>query len=117
MLTLRTTARRQVAASGSSSASKTDLNLFGGLFGGRAGAGLGGYTNTPPGQVITAAFMDAFNQMVRSLRNYRAERAGARAWAAVAGLAWMAARRRARPHARERAQEHGAPRAHRTRCR
>ena len=62
----------QVAAS-EGSASKTDLNLFGGLFGGRAGAGLGDYTNTPQGKVITAAFMDAFNQMVRSLRNYRAQ--------------------------------------------
>ncbi|TXI21280.1 MAG: peptidoglycan-binding protein [Ottowia sp.] len=62
----------QVAAS-EGSASKTDLNLFGGLFGGRAGAGLGGYTNTPQGKVISAAFMDAFNQMVRSLRNYRAQ--------------------------------------------
>ena len=62
----------QVAAS-EGSASKTDLNLFGGLFGGRAGAGLGGYTNAPQGKGITAAFMDAFNQMVRSLRNYRAQ--------------------------------------------
>ncbi|HQD13929.1 MAG TPA: CsgG/HfaB family protein, partial [Ottowia sp.] len=61
----------QVAAS-EGSASKTDLNLFGGLFGGGGGAGLGGYTNTPQGKVITAAFMDAYNQMVRSLRNYRA---------------------------------------------
>jgi len=62
----------QVAAS-EGSASKTDLNLFGGLFGGGGGAGLGGYTNTPQGKVITAAFMDAYNQMVRSLRNYRAQ--------------------------------------------
>ena len=62
----------QVAAS-EGSASKTDMNLFGGLAGGRAGAGLGGYTNTPQGKVIAAAFMDAFNQMVRSLRNYRAQ--------------------------------------------
>ena len=62
----------QVAAS-EGSASKTDLNLFGGVLGGRAGAGLGGYTNTPQGKVITAAFMDAYNQMVRALRNYRAQ--------------------------------------------
>ncbi|HMN22480.1 MAG TPA: peptidoglycan-binding domain-containing protein [Ottowia sp.] len=62
----------QVAAS-EGSASKTDLNLFGGLFGGRAGGGLGGYTNTPQGKVIAAAFMDAYNQMVRSLRGYRAQ--------------------------------------------
>jgi len=60
----------QVAAS-EGSASKTDLNLFGGLFGNRGGANLGGYTNTPQGKVIAAAFMDAFNQMVVSLRAYR----------------------------------------------
>lgn len=62
----------QVAAS-EGSASKTDLNLFGGVLGGRAGAGLGGYTNTPQGKVITAAFMDAYNQMVRALRNYTSQ--------------------------------------------
>ncbi|WP_423458146.1 CsgG/HfaB family protein [Ottowia sp. VDI28] len=63
----------QVAAS-EGSASKTDMNLFGGL--GSAlgvGAGLGGYQNTPQGKVITAAFMDAYNQMVRALRNYKAQ--------------------------------------------
>ena len=62
----------QVAAS-EGSAAKTDMNLFGGVFGGTAGAGLGGYQNTPQGKVITAAFMDAYNQMVRSLRGYRAQ--------------------------------------------
>ena len=62
----------QVAAS-EGSAAKSDLNLFGGIAGGSAGAGLGGYTNTPQGKVISAAFMDAFNQMVISLRNYRAQ--------------------------------------------
>ena len=62
----------QVAAS-EGSAAKTDMNLFGGVFGGTAGAGLGGYHNTPQGKVITAAFMDAYNQMVRSLRGYRAQ--------------------------------------------
>lgn len=62
----------QVAAS-EGSASKTDFNLFGGALGGRAAGGLGGYTNTPQGKVITAAFMDAYNQMVRSLRGYRAQ--------------------------------------------
>ena len=62
----------QVAAS-EGSASKTDLGGFGALFGGGAAAGLGGYVNTPQGKVITAAFMDAYNQMVRSLRNYKAQ--------------------------------------------
>lgn len=62
----------QVAAS-EGSASKTDWHGFGALFGGAAGAGLGGYTNTPQGKVIAAAFMDAYNQMVRSLRHYKAQ--------------------------------------------
>lgn len=62
----------QVAAS-EGSASKTDFGGFGALFGGAAGAGLGGYVNTPQGKVIAAAFMDAYNQMVRSLREYKAQ--------------------------------------------
>jgi ParB family chromosome partitioning protein len=62
----------QVAAA-EGSASKTDLNLFGGLSGNSGGAALGGYTNTAQGKVIAGAFMDAFNQMVRSLRNYKAQ--------------------------------------------
>ena len=44
-----------------------------GLFGVGGGAGLGGYQNTPQGKVISAAFMDAYNQMVRAVRNYRAQ--------------------------------------------
>jgi hypothetical protein len=59
------------AAEGSSR--NTDFNLFGGLFGGGAGGAAGGFTNTPEGKVITAAFIDSFNQMVRALRNYKAQ--------------------------------------------
>ena len=62
----------QVAAS-EGSASKTDFGAFGSVFGAHGGGGLGGYTNTAQGKVIAAAFMDAFNQMVISLRNYRAQ--------------------------------------------
>ena len=62
----------QVSAS-EGSASKTDFGAFGGLFGGAAGGGVGGYSNTPQGKVIAAAFMDAYNQMVKSLRNYKAQ--------------------------------------------
>jgi len=62
----------QVAAS-EGSASKTDFGGMGALFGGVAGGGLGGYQNTPQGKVMTAAFMDAYNQMVRAVRNYRAQ--------------------------------------------
>lgn len=62
----------QVAAS-EGSAAKTDFGAMGQLLGGSGGARLGGYSNTAEGKVISAAFMDAFNQMVRSLRNYKAQ--------------------------------------------
>ncbi|WP_313302796.1 peptidoglycan-binding domain-containing protein [Diaphorobacter sp.] len=62
----------QVAAS-EGSASKSDFAGFGSLFGGSAGGGLGGYQNTAQGKVLTAAFMDAYNQMVIALRNYKAQ--------------------------------------------
>jgi curli biogenesis system outer membrane secretion channel CsgG len=62
----------QIAAA-EGSASKTDWGGFAGLLGSRAGGGLGGYTNTPQGKVIAGAFMDAYNQMVRSLRSYKAQ--------------------------------------------
>lgn len=62
----------QIAAS-EGSASKTDWGGFAAAFGGFTGAGVGGYTNTAEGKVIAAAFMDAYNQMVRSLRNYKAQ--------------------------------------------
>jgi curli biogenesis system outer membrane secretion channel CsgG len=62
----------QVAAS-EGSASKTDFGGFLKLSGESGGGNLGGYTRTPQGKVIAAAFMDAFNQMVVSLRNYKAQ--------------------------------------------
>jgi curli biogenesis system outer membrane secretion channel CsgG len=62
----------QVAAA-EGSASKTDFAGFAGLGGLSGAGGIGGYTRTPQGKVIAAAFMDAFNQMVRSLRNYKAQ--------------------------------------------
>jgi hypothetical protein len=59
------------AAEGASK--NTDFNLFGGLFGGGAAGGLGGYTNTPEGKLIVAAFIDSYNNLVRSVRNYKAQ--------------------------------------------
>jgi len=46
--------------------------LFGGVFGG-AFAGAGGYAKTPEGKIVTAAFLDSYNQMVKALRNYEAQ--------------------------------------------
>ena len=62
----------QVSAS-EGSASKTDFGAFGSLFGTAGAGGASGYSNTAQGKVLTAAFMDAYNQMVISLRNYRAQ--------------------------------------------
>ncbi|MBL0727751.1 CsgG/HfaB family protein [Piscinibacter sp. HJYY11] len=62
----------QIAAA-EGSAGNFDFGLFGGGFlAGLAGGG-GGYSNTPQGKVIVAAFADSFNQMVKSLRNYKAQ--------------------------------------------
>ena len=55
------------------SAKNYDLGGFGGGFFGSGGAGLGGYSNTPQGKVLSAAFLDAYNQMVKSLRTYKAQ--------------------------------------------
>lgn len=63
----------QVSAS-EGSASKSDFAGFGGLFGGSGGGSVGGYQNTAQGKVLTAAFMDAYNQMVVALRNYQTQR-------------------------------------------
>lgn len=38
-----------------------------------AGGALGGYTKTPEGKIIVAAFADSYNNMVRALRNYKAQ--------------------------------------------
>jgi curli biogenesis system outer membrane secretion channel CsgG len=55
------------------SAKNYDFSLGGAMFGHGGGGGLGGYTNTPEGKIITAAFMDSYNQLVRAVRNYQAQ--------------------------------------------
>jgi curli biogenesis system outer membrane secretion channel CsgG len=62
----------QLAAS-EGSAKNFDLGLLGGAFGGALGAAGGGYSNTPEGKVIVAAFMDSYNHLVRAVRNYQAQ--------------------------------------------
>ncbi len=62
----------QVAAA-VGNAKNTDFDISAGLFG-RSGRGnVGAFTDTPEGKVITAAFVDSYNQMVQALRNYRAQ--------------------------------------------
>ncbi|MEW8498710.1 MAG: CsgG/HfaB family protein [Candidatus Thiodiazotropha taylori] len=55
------------------SAQNFDFNLWGGLFGGGRWGSVKGFTDTPEGKVVTAAFADSYNQMVRALRNYKAQ--------------------------------------------
>ena len=44
-----------------------------GAFGGGAAAGMSGFSRSPEGKATVAAFMDAYNNMVISLRNYKAQ--------------------------------------------
>ena len=55
------------------SASKTDFGGFLGGVGGSAAGSIGGYSRTAQGKVLAAAFMDSYNQLVVSLRNYKAQ--------------------------------------------
>jgi curli biogenesis system outer membrane secretion channel CsgG len=50
-----------------------DFGIFGAAFGGGLFGGAGGYANTPQGKVVTAAFADSYNQMVKALRRYKAQ--------------------------------------------
>jgi curli biogenesis system outer membrane secretion channel CsgG len=60
-------------AAAEGSARNVDMGAVGGLLAGGIGLGGGGYTNTAEGKVIVAAFTDSFNNMVRSLRYYKAQ--------------------------------------------
>ena len=55
------------------SSTATNFGSALGAFGGSAGSAIGGFSRTPSGKATVAAFMDAFNQMVISLRNYKAQ--------------------------------------------
>ena len=48
-----------------------DIGGLLGVFGGGAGGILSGYTKTPEGKVVVGAMTDAFNQLVRVVKNYR----------------------------------------------
>jgi curli biogenesis system outer membrane secretion channel CsgG len=60
-------------AAAEGSAKNYDLGVVGAAFGGGLGAAGGGYSNTPEGKIIVAAFMDSYNQLVKATRNYVAQ--------------------------------------------
>jgi curli biogenesis system outer membrane secretion channel CsgG len=60
-------------AAAEGAASNTDFAAWSGFFGSGGGGSLGGYTNTPEGKVLAGAFADAYNRLVGSVRNYKAQ--------------------------------------------
>jgi hypothetical protein len=54
-------------------ATSTNYGAALGAFGPSAGGALGGFSRTPAGKATVAAFSDAYNNMVISLRNYKAQ--------------------------------------------
>ena len=54
-------------------ATATNYGAALGAFGSSAAGGLGGFSRTPAGKASVAAFVDAYNSMVISLRNYKAQ--------------------------------------------
>lgn len=54
-------------------ATATNYGAALGAFGGGAAGGLSGFSRTPAGKASVAAFVDAYNSMVVSLRNYKAQ--------------------------------------------
>jgi curli biogenesis system outer membrane secretion channel CsgG len=68
MLLADTRSGIQVAAA-EGSAKQTDWGLGGTIFGSGGGAAFGAYTNTNEGKVITASFLDNWNNIVRAVRS------------------------------------------------
>ena len=62
----------QIAAA-QGSAKNWDIGGMGGLVGYGGGGGIGAYSDTAEGKILAASFMDSYNEMVRSLRNYQAQ--------------------------------------------
>lgn len=60
-------------ASANGSAKNHDFGFLGGLFGGGNAAAVGGFSKTPEGKVVAGAFADSFNQMVKALKDYKAQ--------------------------------------------
>jgi hypothetical protein len=60
-------------AAAEGTAKNTDFALFGSAYGWAGAGGAGGYSSTPEGKIIIAAFADSYNQLVKVVRNYRAQ--------------------------------------------
>jgi curli biogenesis system outer membrane secretion channel CsgG len=76
LVNVRTTEQEYVAEG---TAAKTDVSFSGGGFGGVLGGIGGGYSNTPIGQVIAQAYLNAFTDLVRYMRSAQPGEAAAAA--------------------------------------
>jgi len=74
LLTLSDNRSSVQLAAAEGSARNTDFGLLGSLFSGGGWGSAGGYTKTPEGKVIVAAFTDSYNNMVKSLKGYKAQK-------------------------------------------
>lgn len=60
-------------AAAEGSAKNFDFGFFGSAFTAGLGGGASGYSNTPEGKIIIAAFADSYNQLVKAVKNYKAQ--------------------------------------------
>lgn len=60
-------------AAAEGSAKNYDFGLSGWAWTSGLTGSASGYANTPEGKIITAAFVDSYNQLVKSVRNYKAQ--------------------------------------------
>ena len=73
MLTLIDNRSGVQLAAAEGSASNVDFGGLGSAFGGSGFGSLGGYSKTPEGKVIVSAFTDSYNNLVKAVRNYKAQ--------------------------------------------
>jgi curli biogenesis system outer membrane secretion channel CsgG len=59
-------------AAAEGSAQNWDFGMMGSFFH-HSLAGVSGFSNTPQGKVLAASFMDSYNQMVKAVRQYKAQ--------------------------------------------
>ena len=58
-------------AAAEGTAKNTDFAMFGAAYGWAGAGAAGGYSSTPEGKIIIAAFADSYNQLVKVVRNYK----------------------------------------------
>ena len=73
MLTLIDSRSGVQLAAAEGSAKNMDIGLVGGILGAGGGAGLGGYSNTAQGKVVVAAFTDSVNNLIKAVKQYKAQ--------------------------------------------